>query len=308
MINWLEKTDNELLIYSSYYAPRGRYRLYKLAGLLSQRYVLPIDYLVGIIGAEGSGKSTLIKGLFPGMELTNDDDGVNLTPAPIYDFEPDNYLSGHTFHIDIRYELAFKQQYEIVDAINKAISHGRRVVVEHFDLIYKALGYNAQLLFGIGEEVLVARPSVFGPFPPNIKHIVDKTIKFRLMAHSAEDITSYILEKKYNFTRPVLHSDIKHGFVINFNELPKIDINELENNVMDIIKKGVSIYPVGEDRIGIGDFDMLCTGTRTHVKKTSDIENFRLIKEYRYNPISKTYLLIGTIGKKEVAGFEDILD
>ncbi|MEW6711373.1 MAG: hypothetical protein AB1403_16230, partial [Candidatus Riflebacteria bacterium] len=60
----------ETLIYSVYYAPRGRPRLYTLAGQLAGRYLTPDDLLIGIIGAEGSGKSTLIKGLFPGLELT----------------------------------------------------------------------------------------------------------------------------------------------------------------------------------------------------------------------------------------------
>lgn len=308
MYNWQHKSDNELLIYSSYYAPRGRNRLYMLSGLLSQRYVLPMDLLVGIIGSEGSGKSTLIKGLFPGLELTNDDDGVNITPAPIYSFSSDNYLSGHTFHIDVRYELAFKQKYEIVEAINNVITHGRRVVVEHFDLIYDSLGYNAQLLFGVGEEVIVARPTVFGPYPPVIKSIVDKTIKYRLMAHSAEDITSYILQKDYNYTNPILHSDVKHGFVIIFDKKPDINIKDLEKKVKDVIKSGVPIRPLGDDKIGIGDFSMYCSGARTHVKSSSEIVNFRLIKEYRYNPIPRTYLLIGTVGHKEIAGFEKILD
>ena len=63
------------------------------------------------------------------------------------------------------------------------------MIVEHFDQIYDALGFNAQILFGIGEEIIVARPNVFGPFPAAIKAVVEKTIKYRLMAHSAEDIT-----------------------------------------------------------------------------------------------------------------------
>ena len=93
----------ENLIYATYYAPRGSKRLYILGGELSQRYLYPTDLLIGIIGAEGSGKSTLIKGLFPGLELTNDDDGVNLQPAPIFKFAGKDFFSGHTFHLDIRY-------------------------------------------------------------------------------------------------------------------------------------------------------------------------------------------------------------
>ena len=31
---------------------------------------------ITFIGMPGSGKSALIRGMFPGLELTNDDDGV----------------------------------------------------------------------------------------------------------------------------------------------------------------------------------------------------------------------------------------
>jgi tRNA A37 threonylcarbamoyladenosine biosynthesis protein TsaE len=296
----------ETLVYATYFAPRGRARLYMLAGQLSQRYLYPSDLLIGIIGTEGSGKSTLIKGLFPGLELTNDDDGVNLRPAPIYNFSPEDYFSGHTFHVDIRYELAFKQRYEIVQAINEVISHKRRVVVEHFDLIYKDLGYNAQVLIGIGEEVIVARPTVFGPFPGAMKTVIDKTIAYRLMAHSAEDITSLVLFKDYNYKRRILHSDVKHGFVINFPDRPDIDINELEAKVNEIIAADIPIHPAGEDRIRIGDEDMYCTGTRTHVSSSGQIEHFALLKDYVYHPITDEYMLVGTVGERKVIDFDEL--
>jgi hypothetical protein len=296
----------ETLLYATYYAPRGRQRLYMLAGELAHRYLYPTDLLIGIIGGEGAGKSTLIKGLFSGLELTNDDEGVNLRPTPIYDFQAEDFFAPHTFHLDIRYELAFHQKFEIIDAINRVIEHGRRVVIEHFDLIYDALGHNAHLLFGIGEEVIVARPTIFGPFPARIKSIVDKTIKFRLMAHSAEDITSYILANDYNYHRPVLHSDVKHGFVIKFPEKPEIDLTELERRVREVIAKDVPIGPAGENKLRIGDWHMLCTGPRTHIKSSGQIENFRLMKELMYDQLHKEFLLVGTVGTREAAGLEDI--
>ena len=296
----------ETLIYAAYYAPRGRQRLYMVAGELAQRYLYPTDLLVGIIGAEGAGKSTIIKGLFPGLELTNDDDGVNLQPAPIYGFSPENYFAPHTFHVDIRYESAFKQQFEIVEAISRAVMHGRRVVVEHFDRIYNALGYNAQILFGIGEEIIVARPNVFGPFPEAIKAVVEKTIKYRLMAHSAEDITGFILERDYHYRFPVHHSDVKHGFVISFPDRPAVDLFELEAKVREIIRQDVPIQPAGENRIAIGEYVLPCTGTRTHVKRSGEIEGFRLVKEFSYHPILKEYMLVGIVGPQESAGYEDI--
>jgi GTPase SAR1 family protein len=296
----------ETLIYAAYYAPRGRLRLYMVASELAQRYLYPTDLIVGIIGAEGSGKSTLIKGLFPGLELTNDDDGVNLQPAPIHQFSPENYFAPHTFHVDVRYELAFKQKYQLVEAITRAVSHGRRVVVEHFDLIYDALGYNAQIIFGIGEEIIVARPNVFGPYPAAIKAVVHKTIKYRLMAHSAEDITSFVLERDYNYRFPVQHSDVKHGFVINFQLKPDIDLAELETKVKEIIRQQLPITPAGEDRIAIGDHIFPCTGTRTHVKHAGQIENFRLVKKFQYHPLLKQYMLIGIVGPRARAGYEEI--
>ncbi len=297
---------NDTLIYAAYYAPRGRQRLYMVASEISRRYLTPTDYLIGVIGAEGSGKSTLIRGLFPGLELTNDDDGVNVTPAPLYSFSPDDFFSGHTFHIDIRYELAFKQRYKIREAIRTAVSYNRRVVVEHFDLIYDILGCNAHVLVGLGEEIIVARPSIFGPFPASIKAICDRTIRYRLMAHSAEDITVSILERDYNYRSEILHSDVRHGFVINFRERPEIDINELEDKVKEVIARDLPICPGGEDHIKVGEKDIFCTGPRTHVKSTGQIESFRLLKEYKFNGLTNEYMLVGMVGHKSIAGFEDI--
>ncbi len=273
---------------------------------LSRRYLYPSDLLVGIIGAEGAGKSTLIKGLFPGLELTNDDDGVNIRPAQLYAFSPDDYFAPHTFHIDVRYERAFHQPWQIAEAVTAAVSHGRRVIVEHFDLLYESLGYNAQIIFGIGEEVIVARPGVFGPFPAAIKDVADRTIRYRLMAHSAEDITSSVLQRDYNYQIPVHHSDVKHGFVISFQQEPRIDLERLESRVKEIIAADVPISPAGEDRISIGDHQIPCTGTRTHVKHSGQIENFRLLKEFRYHPLLREHMLVGIVGRHEPAGYEEI--
>lgn len=303
MRSWV---NYETLIFAAYYAPRGRQRLYRVAAQLSQRYISPNDLLIGIIGAEGAGKSTLIRGLFPGLELTNDDDGINTQCASIHTFSPDDPLSGHTFHIDARHELAFRQKADLVEAIKLAVANRRRVVVEHFDLLYDAMGYNAQVLVGIGEEIIVARPSIFGPFPRNIKAVVDKSIKFRLMAHSAEDITTMILARDYGYKPAAIHSDVKHGFVIRFPEEPGIDLVELESKIQDVIARDLPIVISRTDHIRIGDQELYCTGTRTHVKSTGRIENFRLLKDYRHDLVTGEFMLVGRVGRKEVVGIEDI--
>jgi len=290
----------ENLRFAVYYAPRGRYRLYILGSQLAEKFLYPTDYLIGIIGPEGSGKSTLIRGLFPGLELTNDDEGVNIDKNPIFEFEPSDYFSQHTFHIDVRHELAFHQMYEIVEAIDKAVTNNRRVIVEHFDLVYKNLGYNAQIIFGIGEEVRVYRPSILGPSPYKIKEVAETNLIYRLMAHTAEDLVGYILEKKYGIKKEFLHSDVRHGFVIAFDERPDFSIEELENDAKKYIEMNLPVKPLVGDFISIGDDKYHCTGKRIHVKNTGDIKSFRLLKTLKFDPISKKYLLVGFIGEEKI--------
>ena len=59
-----------------------------------------------------------------------------------------------------------------------------------------------------------------------------------------------------------------------------------------------------------GDVDVVmeCTGIRTHVKSTGQIESFRLLPELRFNPIDRQHLLVGIVGDSlEEAGFDRIL-
>lgn len=306
MINYGYNPARPFLISSQYHAPRGKKRLYMLASELSQRYLSPMDLLVGVIGAEGTGKSTLIRGLFPGLELTNDDDGVNNSPAPLFQDLNGNYFAGHTFHIDVRFELAFRQKYQIVDAINHAMTHHKRVIVEHFDLIYEALGYNAQVIFALGEDLKIFRPTVFGPSPLEIKKEVDENHKYRLMAHTAEDITCSILRHEYDYEPPELHSDIKHGFVIGFPEKPKIKIKDVEKRVKDIITRDIPVTQAEGNYIEVDEHQIFCTSKRNHVKSTGEIIRFRLVKEYHYDPITKEYLLVGLIGRENIRCFHNL--
>ena len=47
-------------IYSTYFAPRGRSRIFNLGIQLAQLYLSPFDQIIGVIGEAGSGKSVLI--------------------------------------------------------------------------------------------------------------------------------------------------------------------------------------------------------------------------------------------------------
>ena len=53
MLTNLRNVRAETLIYSAYYAPRGRQRMFALGSQLSERYLKPDDLLIGIIGSEG---------------------------------------------------------------------------------------------------------------------------------------------------------------------------------------------------------------------------------------------------------------
>ena len=289
------------LVRAVYHAPRGRARMYQLAARIGQLFLKPDDYLIGIIGSEGSGKSTLIKGLFPGLELTNDDEGINRPTSAAFDFDPDAQFCGHTFHIDMRYEMAFHQMHEIVDTVKSIVSHQRRVIVEHFDLLYRHLGFNAQILFGLGEDLRVYRTTVFGPFPFSVRKLAFESLKYRLMAHSAEDIMGRILRDKYNYSPQYLHSEVHHGFVVGFDEEPDWDLQQLEKEVREVIDSDISITPGEGDHVLFDGEPFYCTGKRCHVKRSSEIENFRLLKHFKFDPITNRYLLVGIVGDEQVA-------
>lgn len=298
---------HEALMYAVYFAPRGKKRLLNLGHQLAQRHLSPLDKLIGFIGDAGAGKSLLIKGMFPGLELTNDDEGVNVRPLPLLKNIDKGFFYSHTYHLDIRFESAFTQMYELVDAVKNAIDQDKRVIIEHFDLIYPFLGLNAEILIGIGEEVIVTRPNIFGPLPQDIANVVFKSIKYRKMAHTAEDLTCKVLEQEFGFKHPQVHSDVKHGFVLEFPHEPDIDIAEIERRVKEYIDNEVDICYLDDNHIRIGNGEEYhCTGPRIHVRNAGEIENFRLIKEYKYDPISKVYALVGLVGDERAADINDL--
>lgn len=298
----MEHIVRESLAYSVYFAPRGKHRILNIGHIIAQRYLSSLDKLIGFIGDAGAGKSLLIKGMFPGLELTNDDEGINIRPLPLLKTIDKGKLSSHTYHIDIRFESAFTQMHILVEAIKTALKEGKRVIVEHFDLLYPHLGINAELIIGIGEEVIVTRPTIFGPLPEDISKIVFKSIKYRKMAHTAEDLTSMLLEQRYNINmEEVVHTDVRHGFVLEFKQKPNIEIQTLEKEINELISKKIDICFCDDVHIKIGgEIKVFCTGPRLHVRNTSEIENFRFLKEFRFDYLSKLYALVGLVGEEDM--------
>ena len=285
-------------ILTTFYAPRGRHRIFELGIHISQQYLSPSDQIIGIIGEAGSGKSVLVKGMFPGLELTNDDDGVNIRPLPLLDQDQEmGFFTPHTYHLDIRFEMGFTNLNVLADSVLQAVRRGKRVVIEHFDLIYPVLGKNADLLIGVGEQIMIARPNIFGPFPQEIYDKVYASLPYRLMSHSAEELCEMVMPPE-DVDR-CEHSDVKHGFILAFSDhKPSFDLAELEQKVNDLIAQNIPIDYVDESHVSIGGTIQDCTGPRTHVRSTGQIQGFCLLKHFIYDPDTKRYLMVACVGEK----------
>lgn len=290
---------HEFLMHSVYFAPRGKRRIHELGEHLAQRYMSAEDLLVGVIGDAGAGKSLLIQGMFPGLELSNDDERINIRPLPLLSDVEYGAFEHHTYHLDMLFEQAFTQPGILADAVNRAIADGCRVVVEHFDLLYPYLHMNARILVGIGEEVIIARPGLFGPEPEEIRSIVYPSLYYRKMAHSAEDITQQVLSR---MGMPMAddHGDVRHGFMLCFSLKHQVDLALVERLAKEIIDSSLPITPVGEKSIHIGDYGLACTGPRIHVRNTGEIKNFRLLPDFVYNPHRNEYGIVGFVGEKPI--------
>ncbi len=289
----IERQTNHLL--SSYFAPRGHQRMYALGMQLAQLYLSPFDKLIGVIGEAGSGKSALLRGMFPGLELTNDDDGVYVRPLPLLE-QDKGFFTPHTYHIDVRFENGFTQMSVLADAVIEALHNGKRVIVEHFDLLYPLLGFNANLLIGVGEQILISRPTIFGPEPAEIRETVYESLAYRLMAHTAEDLCETCMPK--DDMERCGHGDVKHGFAITFPDTkPSFDIVELEQKVNELIKANLPVTYADNCHISINGKLHYCTGPRIHVSHTGQIENFHLLNHFVYDRFSHNWMLVGCVGK-----------
>lgn len=286
----------EYMVSSQYYAPRGRERLMFLGEQIAQKHLHYSDSLIGIVGDAGSGKSSLINGMFPGLELSNDDDIISprkiMQVRDMFQDIPD----AATYHLDMRFQMAFTQMYEIVDFVHKVLEKNRRVVIEHFNLLYEALGMNADIIVGIGEEIIVTRPTIFGPIPQSIYEIVHTSLTFRKRAHTAEEVVAQVLQNDFGVkTDDFYSSDIRNGFVLKFMKEPEIDLERLEVLSQEMLSQNLDVSYYDEDHIQMGDKVILCDGARFHVKNTSEIEDFSLLKGLIQDPKTKEFNLVGVI-------------
>lgn len=281
-------------LYSVYFAPRGYARMVHIGREIAQRHLTAFDNLIGIIGDAGSGKSLLIRGMFPGLELTNDDNGVNVRPLPLLDIDETGFYQAHTYHMDCRFESAFTQLPQLADAVLYALDKGKRVVIEHFELIYPLLHRNAALLIGIGDEIIVSRPTVFGPEPNDIAKTVFASIRFRRMAHTAEDLTEHALLNKH--VGKYTHGDVRRGFFLRFDRAVSLDIPSLQEEVGDLIRQDLPIAYKDQHHIYIGSMLHRCTGPRMHMPSTGRVEHFRFLPELQYDASDESYLLVGLVG------------
>lgn len=283
-----------------YFAPRGRKRLMFLGNLVAQRYLNPEDQLIGLVGDAGAGKSLLIRGMFPGLILTNDDDGINVRPAPILADAEVGHFRTHTYHLDVRFEAAFTPYPVMAAAVQAALRHRHRVVIEHFELLFPTLQMNAEVLIGIGEEVVVYRPGVFGPHPQRVADVVFASLQYRKAAHSAEDLTTLAFEQ-LGYPVPDIHSDVRRGFLLEFPQPPRdLDLEAIETTVNDFIARDVPICYEDDEHIRIGNILHACSGPRLHVRSAKEIGQFRLMKDFLYDPITHLYLLAGLVGEAAV--------
>jgi len=298
----------EYSIYALYFAPRGKERLLFLGDQIANRHLRFGDRLIGVLGDAGSGKSSLIKGMFPGLELTNDDDRLDSRKImQVRDMEED-FSNAATFHLDMRFQLAFTQMHEIVDFVRKAIGRERRVIVEHFNLLFPALQTPADLMIGIGEEILVARPTVFGPMPQDVYDLMHTSLKYRKMAHTAEDVTIHLLVNEFGVNHDLFFSsDIKNGFLLRFIQQADIDLDKLAERIQERLDEHLQVRYHDETHIMLGDSIMHCTGPRLHVRNTEEVEGFRLIRKFIRDEKTDTYCLVGILHQEDAGAHYNFL-
>ena len=146
---------------------------------------------------------------------------------------------------------------------------------------------------------MLSRPTVFGPEPKHIVDMVYKSLPFRLMSHTAEDLCEMLLPPE-DLER-CEHDDVMNGFVLTFRDRPpKVDLRELEQKMFEMIEQDLPVTYKDENHVTIGPYTHYCTGPRTHVSRTSQIKDFHLLYHFLHDRKNKKYMLVGCIGEKNL--------
>ena len=105
--------------------------------------------------------------------------------------------------------------------------HRVSIITGHYGTGKTEFAVNLALaLASDGEQVMVARPNLFGPEPEELRTVVYESLHYRLMAHTAEDLCEMCMPQAE--MERCGHDDVRHGFVIAFPETkPEFDISEV---------------------------------------------------------------------------------
>ena len=280
---------NDLLFFSVYFSPRDPAGMQRLGNRLAQRHLMPLDRLIGIIGDKACGKSSFTRGMFPGVELMDETEGYDPTVVSGLELSKSLFYNKQTYHAVVSEELTESQLEEFAQCVFNLLDNDKRVIVENFERLYPYLKLNAQLLIGIGGEIIATRPNVFGPEPEMVAKNVYRTLKNRRLAYGAQLLTQKVITRMLPDGVSFDQGNIKQGFVLEFEKKPDINIDEVERQVNQMIAENAEIAgSVAE------------TGMRMYCERAGEIGSCSLIKELSQNPINMRYQLIGSVGGETV--------
>jgi hypothetical protein len=140
------------------------------------------------------------------------------------------------------------------------------------------------------------RPTVFGPLPQDVYELVHTSLRYRKMAHTVEDVTIQILREEFHVDRDLFFSsDIRNGFLLRFTQKIELDFVKLSERIRRRLAENLQVRYLDENHIMIGESVTLCAGPRLHVRNTSEVENFSLMKNFVRDEKTDTYCLVGIL-------------
>ena len=247
------KFASDPFMYTEYYAPRGRKRLLELGNTITSQYLSPEDRCIGILGEAGSGKSLIVRGMFPGLQLTNDDEDVYTRPLPLMDHFESGRFRDHTYHMDVRFESAFTQPYRLARPCGRPSTPDGGW--SSSTSICSIPPWAAMQSCWWASEKRSSWPGPTFSLPSHdIAQKVLRSIHYRRMVHTAEDLVCHILDIDYGIpTSTLVHGDVKRGFLLEFEEKPSFSVEEVQKRAKEFIDAKLDVCYLDEHHIRIGD-------------------------------------------------------